>query len=135
MRFSGEDAARTDTIYVSRSIGKDKATCGPQQFPCYSISQAIRVSQWSDQIYIDSTNSKSNPYNCSTVSSPWIHVNKSLSFSGYPFMAHLACQAGFYFDGQKQHPTAYRIHKTLFHVHQVNVRVFLGENVKLFYPT
>ena len=100
MRFSGEDAARTDTIYVSRSIGKDKATCGPQQFPCYSISQAIRVSQWSDQIYIDSTNSKSNPYNCSTVSSPWIHVNKSLSFSGYPFMAHLACQAGFYFDGQ-----------------------------------
>ena len=99
MPFSGEDAAR-NTIYLSRSRGKDTATCGPKQFPCYSISQAIRVSQWSDQIYIDSTNSKSNPYNCSTVSSPWIHVNKSLSFSGYPFMAHLACQAGFYFDGQ-----------------------------------
>ena len=82
---------------MSRERGQGTVSCGSIQQPCYSIPKAVSISEWNDNVYLDSTGTEISPYDCLTALSPWIHIKKSLSFFGYPLWAHVRCHTGLYF--------------------------------------
>ena len=83
-------------IYVSRVKGNDSTSCGTQDSPCYSISQAVSHAQFRSSILLDSTNTKVSPYDCKPLTShhKGIYVTKTLSFYGGPTLTHVSCRKG-----------------------------------------
>ena len=83
-------------IHVSRVKGNDSTSCGSQDSPCYSISQAVSRAQFGSSIFLDSTGTKTSPYDCKPLTSrhKGIYVIKALSFYGLPSLAHVMCRKG-----------------------------------------
>ena len=83
-------------IYVSRVKGNDSTSCGTQDSPCYSISQAVSHAQFRSSILLDSTDTKVSPYDCKPLTShhKGIYVTKTLSFYGGPTLTHVSCRKG-----------------------------------------
>ena len=83
-------------IHVSRVKGNDSTSCGSQDSPCYSISQAVSRAQFGSSIFLDSTRTKTSPYDCKPLTShhKGIYVIKALLFYGRPSLAHVMCQKG-----------------------------------------
>ena len=84
-------------IYVSRVKGNDSKSCGSQDHPCFTISQAVSQAQFGSSIFLDSTKTSVSPYDCQpqqTSYHPGIYVNKALSFFGAPSLAHVSCRKG-----------------------------------------
>ena len=83
-------------IYVSRVKGNDSTSCGTQDSPCYSISQAVSRAQFRSSILLDSTDTEISPYDCKPLTShhKGIYVTKTLSFYGGPTLTHISCRKG-----------------------------------------
>ena len=96
MAMIAYEVTSQSVIYVSKVDGNDSTTCGSQNSPCYSISQAVSQAQFGSSIYLNSTNTTVSPYNCQ----PWtsyqkgIYITKALSFIGGPSLAHVSCRKG-----------------------------------------
>ena len=90
------DVSSQSVIYVSRVDGNDSTTCGSQDSPCYSISQAVSQAHFGSSIYLDSSDTIMSPYDCRSLplSQKGIYVTKTLSFVGGPSLAHVSCRKG-----------------------------------------
>ena len=64
LSFVAYEVTSQSVIYVSRVDGNDSTTCGSQESPCYSISQAVSQAHFGSSIYLDSTNTTMSPYDC-----------------------------------------------------------------------
>ena len=95
--FSVGNVKSQSDIYVSRVKGNDSKSCGSQDHPCFTISQAVFQAQFGSSIFLDSTKTSVSPYDCQpqqTSYHPGIYVNKALSFFGVPSLAHVSCRKG-----------------------------------------
>lgn len=78
-------------------FGRDANNCGAEVRPCQTIAQAVRQVTWGGVIYLNGSGSENLPFNCSL---PGIHLNKSLSITGF-LSPNVNCIGGLYF--QKAH--------------------------------
>ena len=92
-------------LYVSRHYGNDSFNCGSKQVPCRTLARGIKIADQNDCILLDSSFSKSDPYNCETVKcrkrtgktssleaeNCTININVSLNFIGFPSAACISC--------------------------------------------
>lgn len=83
-------------VFVS-PFGRDANNCGAEVRPCQTIAQAVRQVTWGGVIYLNGSGSENLPFNCSF---PGIHLNKSLSITGF-LSPNVNCIGGLYF--QKAH--------------------------------
>ena len=87
--------------YVSKTQGSQAKDCNSPENSCKSLADVFSLVDWGDTIYLDGTNTKENPYECLTMTSPQLRttLNISISFIGQNAPAYLSCPNGIFFTG------------------------------------
>ena len=83
-------------MYLSRYSGNDSVSdCGqtPDR-PCKTFSKAVEKADMGDVIFVDGTETKTNPYPCTPsviTSYNGVYVNKSVRFESYLAKVFIRC--------------------------------------------
>lgn len=90
--------------YVSQASGTKTTKCNSPQSSCKSLADVFPQVAWGDKIYLDGTNTKQNPYACTSMTSHYpgtrLNLNRSLSLIGRNGPAHLFCPDSIFFVGR-----------------------------------